>query len=468
MKRHPRVIAVSPANLGPAVFLLAWSLLSVSVAAQETIQEAAPAQFRLSPSIGLAGQYNRVEGLPVMFGPVLERDGPNPFRIDAMAIWRTEMRVGTDPEAFGYRIEARQQWGTSKVFFVGGTAHSLISPIEQWQVSDLETSLSTFFLHQDFRDHVVRTGFSGFVGLEIPDSKLTARVTYGDEDHDFLPPGNPLALSGDPQLWRPQPLVGVGRARTVSAEVVFDDRDRPRDPDKGWYLSGRVTAAVGGSMSLPAYMEAGGGPTDPVADERPIETDFWTGFLEARRYFRFERSLTVKLRALVAGSLDGEPIPPQFQHALGGVGSLPGYPTFSADCGARSQVYSVFHGESSDTVRVPAFAGYGCDGFALFQIEFGGRIPFGIVVDPDPDELDGDSYSPPLFDFRPRWSVFFDAAQGWSMSEPGDAEFLGPDTDVLMDLGVGFSTGAVGLYWAWPLAGNGGEGNLFLRIAHRF
>ena len=170
----------------------------------------------------------------------------------------------------------------------------------------------------------------------------------------------------------------------------------------------------------------------------------------------------------MAGSLDGQTLPPQFQHALGGLGSLPGYPALSVDCGARSRVFSVFHGEGPETSRVPAYAGYGCDGFLLFQAEYGGRIPFGIVVDPDPDDLEVDPGLPPLFDFRPSWSVFFDAAQAWSMSDPADADFLGPDTKVLMDLGAGFSMGALGLYWAYPLTGEGGKGNLFLRIAHRF
>ncbi|MEJ2219135.1 MAG: hypothetical protein P8099_21330, partial [Gemmatimonadota bacterium] len=34
--------------------------------------------------------YNRVEGLPIMFGPVIETAGSNPLRLEAMAIWRSE------------------------------------------------------------------------------------------------------------------------------------------------------------------------------------------------------------------------------------------------------------------------------------------------------------------------------------------------------------------------------------------
>lgn len=448
--------------------MLAWTAFSASLPAQESIPEAGPARFRLRPSIRLGGNYNRVEGLPVVVGPVLQRGGPAPFRVDAMVIWRSERRIGTDPKAVGYRIEARQQWGSADALFVGGTAHSLIAPIERWHVSDLKTSLATLFGHQDLRDHVARTGFSAFLGVQRPAGRLTARVTYRDEDHDFIPPGSPLTLRRNERPWRPQPLVGVGRVRTVSAAVVFDDRDRPGDPDNGWFLSGGVTAAIGGSLVLPAFLEAGPEPVSPVANARPIAADFRTGSLEIRRYNRLGRSMSLRLRAIVAGSLDGEPIPPQFQHALGGPGSLPGYPILSVDCGARSRVYSVFHGEDPGTVRVPAYAGYGCDGFALFQAEYGGRLPFGIVVDADPEELEGDFDPPPLLDLRPRWSVFLDAARGWSMSDPGDAAFLGPDTETLLDLGAGLALGPLGLYWAWPLVGEGRRGNIFLHIAHRF
>ena len=454
--------------LGQALLVLAWGPLSASLIAQESMPEADSAQFILSPSFRVGGQYNRVEGLPIMLGSALERGGPSPFGAEALVILRTDRLFGGDPDAVGYQIEVQQQWGATNTFSAGAAAHSLIAPIERWHVSDLETSLSTFFIHQDFRDHVEKTGFSVFVGVANPDGRLTGRVTYRDESHDFVTPGSPLALSSDPEPWRPQPLVGVGRVRTVSAAVVFDDRDRFGYPNHGWYLSGGVTAAVGGSLILPEYLDAGSGPEIPVADARAVATNFRRGTLEIRRYDRVGRSMNLRLRAIVTSSLGGGPLPPQFQRALGGPGSLPGYPLLSVDCGARSQEYSVLQGEGAQTVRVPAYAGYGCDGFALFQAEYGGRIPFGIVVDQDPYELEDEYESPPFLDLRPHWSVFFEVARGWSMSDPGDEAFLGPDTETLLDVGAGLAMGPLGLYWAWPLAGEKGKGNLFLRIVYRF
>jgi hypothetical protein len=466
---------MSPTRLlEPGCFvLLAW-LLVAPLAAQETGRDAAPASLRVSPSFWFDGQYSRVEGLPVRLGPVLERGGPSPFRLGALVIWRAGVHEPTDPEAFGYRIEARQRWGTSRALVLGATAHSVVTPIEERQVGDLGASLSAFFLHRDLRDHLEREGFSGFASLTFPEPGVTIRATYTDEEHAFLPVGDPPAVSGETSSWRPQPLVAVGRVRAVTGEVVVGDGPRASSPgralgpDRTWGLSARVTTAVGGALTLPAYMDAEPGPTDTVAAERAVAADFVTGFVDARRYIRLGRVVTVRLRALAAGSLDGDALPPQHQHALGGVGSLPGYRTFSADCGARSRTYSVFHGDGAGAMREPAFAAYGCDAVGLFQVELGGRLPF--VGGPDSyTRPDGEvELWDPFLDLRPRWSVFFDAGKGWSMSAPGGGAPEGSDTEVLMDMGVGLLVESVGLYWAWPLGGSGGRRLFFLRLTHRF
>ncbi len=45
--------------------------------------------------------YNRVEGLPVHFGPVIETSGSNPFRLRALAVYRTENAPSSAPSAGG-------------------------------------------------------------------------------------------------------------------------------------------------------------------------------------------------------------------------------------------------------------------------------------------------------------------------------------------------------------------------------
>ena len=148
---------------------------------------------------------------------------------------------------------------------------------------------------------------------------------------------------------------------------------------------------------------------------------------------------------------------------MGGEGSLPGHGRFSLDCGALAGVQSVIVGAE----RVPAFPSYGCDRIALFQAEYRGSfsLDFGWGGD---DDWDDDWAWYPAVDVEPRWAVFFDAGRGWSLSDPGTPGYFGGDTGTLMDVGVGFFLGDVGLYWAWPLNGPDKSVNFFLRIDHRF
>jgi hypothetical protein len=197
-----------------------------------------------------------------------------------------------------------------------------------------------------------------------------------------------------------------------------------------------------------------------------VNTDVRSGFLDLRRYARLGPAADLRVRGLIAGSIDGEPLPPQFQHTLGGEGSMPGYGLMSMDCGARANRFSVFRGDADAAVRTPVFASYGCDRIALFQAEYRGDLSFNLDMGPDEWDDEWDWY--PAIDFTPRWSVFFDAGRGWSLSEPGSPGWLGPSTETKADVGVGLFLGDLGLYWAWPLQGEDRGVNFFVRIAHRF
>ena len=52
----------------------------------------------LYPSVEASGAYNRVEGLPVMFGPVVRTAGPNRLMLSGQAIWRTQPSESLDEE----------------------------------------------------------------------------------------------------------------------------------------------------------------------------------------------------------------------------------------------------------------------------------------------------------------------------------------------------------------------------------
>ena len=418
-------------------------------------------------SVRSEGNYNRVEGLPIMFGPVFRTRGEDYFRAEAMGIWRSESGIRLSPDELGYFFRAEQHFGPEGKLAVGATAHSVVEPIEEGGLLDIEASLGTFLLHQDYRDYFERQGFSGFLRYEDRSSGVRAGVEYRDEDQSFALVGSPWTIRRNEGPWRPQPLVAEGRLRSLSGELTLDRRNDPDDPSDGWYLQTRATTGVGGGLTLPEYFQAEPAAPTRVAAAREVVTDFSAGSLDLRRYLRLGPDADLRVRGYLAGSLDGDPLPPQYQRALGGEGTLPGYATMSLDCGVRSTAFSVFRQHDDMEVRTPVFAGYGCDRVALFQAEYRGSFSFSMDLDSDRQWKREWSWYPDV-DLSPSWAVFFDAGRGWTLSQPTEPGYLGPTTQTAMDIGVGFFLGDVGIYWAWPLNGADRDVNFFLRIDHRF
>ena len=415
--------------------------------------------------------YNRVEGLPLMFGPVLRTEGPNPLRLEALAIWRSESGGSLETERMGYRARLEQFLGGERQFSIGASVYSVIDPIEEWQVGDLETSLATLLFHEDFRDYFDRTGWSAFARAE-PVPAVEALLEFRSEKHEAVGAGDPWSLFDGDDLWRPQPLVAEGDVQSLVGTLEVDLRDREDEPRRGWYARLSLQRPLGGELVRPALLAVGARdetPPVPVPSflpPEPQDLDFTTGQIDLRRYTAVGRRSQLNLRVVAGGSLTGEALPSQFQHALGGIGTLPGFDHFTADCGARAML-----GSYEESTFFPA---YGCDRFAIGQVEFRGdlSLDFGFgddwdnTWDQDWDDED-DWWDEVDFDFSPTWVVFFDAGRGWAHRD----ELLGGDRDTgaLYDAGVGFLLDDVGLYAALPLNDEvDQEPRFFIRLSRRF
>lgn len=401
--------------------------------------------------------YNRLEGLPILFGPVFRSSGENPIRLEALATWRTENASTRDD--LGYRIRLEQQIGVPSLFRFGGTAYSEVTPIEDWGLRDLEASLATFLLHRDFRDYYERQGFDLFATLDVPNAPMSLSLEYRHEEHLNVPVASPWTIRRNDAPWRPLPLIAAGDLQTLTFAASFDDRNDEDDPTDGWYLQARLTRGLEGDLRRPAYSASELGP---MIEAVPVSSDFTTAFLDFRRYARVGPYSDLTFRGVLGGSVDGSPLPAQFQHALGGEGSLPGHSLFSSDCGARSSIGVVERGTEDEPGPELVFPSYGCDRIALFQVEYRGTFDFGLDFDPA-DEEDWEDWTwYPDVDLSPSWAVFFDAGRGWSRS-PG-----GIDTDTMADLGAGLFLGDLGIYWAYPLTGENRDLNFFVRLQRRF
>ncbi|HEX7091451.1 MAG TPA: polymer-forming cytoskeletal protein [Longimicrobiales bacterium] len=419
--------------------------------------------------------YNRVEGLPVSLGPQIETGGSNPLRVEALAILRTEGDRPLDGERVGYSVRAEQFLGGRREVRLGFGVRSVVSPIETWQLSDLEASLATLLLHSDQRDYFERTGWGAYARFTPRHLPLDVTLEYRDEDHGVAAAGDPWTLFGD-DPWRPQPLVAEGRLRSLVGEATLDLRDGGEDePQSGWYASAVVNRGLGGDLRLPESFVTIGGDEIGTIPPQPVDEGFTTALLDLRRYNRVGRFASLDFRVVLGGSITESALPPQFQHALGGPGSLPGYALLGADCGARQTRVDVEPIGPTPTF----FYRYGCDRIALFQAVYRGGLSFDLSwgdgddvddVDDDGDEdWDWDSDWDVVWgwDWDLTWSLFFDAARGWVFGD--SSAFARTDTGALYDVGAGIVFGDdLGIYAAVPLEGRDHDVRVFLRLGRRF
>lgn len=412
--------------------------------------------------------YNRVEGLPVIFGPILETDARNPLRLEALGIWRTESGLNLQADDLGYQVKLEQAIGGRDEVAVGMTARSEILPLESWGLSDLEASLATFLLHRDFRDYVQEDGWSAYLQWRPRRFPFTLGMEYRGADHRMVTPGGPWSLKDNDQPWSPQPAVAEGSLRSVGATLRFDSRNDPRGPTDGWLIDASLRQALSGSLRLLALRFDPEDPTEAAVERpgAPADRDFLHGFVDVRRYNRVGPTSSLSLRGLVAGSPGRGTLPPQFQHAAGGAGSLPGHGLFAVDCGARriEAVRSGGSGSSAPRDRPEVFPRYGCDRIVMLQAEFRALLPVELPRNTAAGNLLG------LLELTPSWYLFANAARGWSGARGPDLPepFRGEHSPWRSDAGGGLGLGNLGLQVAFPLQSAERRATFTLRVSHRF
>lgn len=409
--------------------------------------------------------YNRVEGLPVVFGPILETDSRNPLRLDVLGTWRSQS--GLQASDLGYAVRLEQSMGgRDELAAVVGT-HSEVIPLESWGLSDLEASLATFLLHKDFRDYMEEAGWHASLQWRPRARPFSVGVEYRDVAHRFVAPGGPWSLKDNDQPWRPQPAIAGGQLRSVGLALLLDTRNDVRFPSDGWLVQGSVRQGVGGRLVLPALrveVERGAGPLRPAAD---APDRFFHGMADVRRYNRIGPTSTLTLRGLVAGTPGRGTLPPQYQHTAGGAGSVPGHPLFAVDCGARR--YPSVRVPGNDGNGTPAdpvwvFPHYGCDRLLVFQAEYRSVLGAGLPRDTRLGNALG------LLELTPAWYLFADAARGWAgtREELQEGVRLRENTPWRSSFGAGFSLGDLGAQVSFPLQGERSRPTFTIRLNQRF
>ena len=396
------------------------------------------------------GTYNRVEGLPVHFGPVLRQRTPwGRVNAEAFGIYRSARDFRWDPENIGHDARLEVAAGDERGVGLGGRLYDVVAPVEDWKISDGENGFSSFFLHRDFRDHYDRHGAEVFVRA-FAGEDVELRFGLSDERWGDRRVRDPWTLFRDDDGWRENPFMEEGRFHLGVASLLVDTRNDESHPWAGWYLRTEVERGTG-VVTRPN--------TSSTRELLPGATDWVRGFLDVRRYNRLAPNTQLNARLVLGGWLGGGPLPLERRLSLGGPGTLEGY-DFRKDALPTMTCTDPAAIEAQPRFGTPAE----CERIALVQLEY--RQDLSLALDLGTNGR-----------FRTRragqWVLFANSGRGWTVGprigerQYGASDF--PDLSTFRtDLGAGVDFGILGLYVAKSVSDGSEKPNFLVRLRRRF
>jgi cytoskeletal protein CcmA (bactofilin family) len=400
--------------------------------------------------IANAGVYNRVEGLPVRIGPVLYRDqGWGHLKLNATAVLRTESSFAGPTPDVGHDVRGEARAGRQFGVSVGGRLFDVVEGVEEWQLTDAEVGLATFFFHRDYRDYYGRHGGQLFAALRATeDADLT--LSYGDERWRSRTTRDPFTIAWNARAWRENPQLDAGRFHLLNVTLRIDTRNDELNPWAGWYLFADWERGAGRIDAV--------GPTSPNVRPVPVgPTRYHRGFFDLRRYNRVSPNAQLNLRLVLGGWLGGDPLPLERRLSIDGPGTVPGFDfrsTGSTDVGTCS--------EGTAPPGRPAQ----CERVALTQLEYRNDLHVSL-------SLGRGAARRTRFRADGAWVFFADAGRGWLVNAPGSSlnferHRLPPLSSYQTDIGAGLAFEHLGVYVAKALSVPKEPMNVFLRVRHRF
>lgn len=412
------------------------------------------ADSRSSLTLATGGTFNRVEGLPIVFGPLFDwRLRQNlRFRLDALGVFRTAGDLTDTRTDLGYMVRTELRSGEVPAYSLQFRAYDVVTPIEDWGLHAAEVGWEAFLFQHDYRDYFLNQGIAGRA-LFQPERALSLAFEVRHDWQTSSSARDPWSVFSSRSGWRPNPPIDEGHYTTFGGDVTFDTRNDRSQPTAGWY----ARAQLENGRSSDVRPQTG----VPSAVRSPLPTDgsyqFTRLFLDVRRYLRVSPSGRVNLRLLGGGWVGGDALPLQQRLSLGGADPLLGYGFRHTACD-RDIIDPAF----VDT-RVAA-----CDRVLVAQVEYRGHLSLHWAYKASRPE---DEQSKSLFSLQgPDLVVLGDAGQAWLVGAgPGrlPSDRLPTLGSLLADLGLGIDWSGFGLYVAKAVTA--GEPLRFtLRLDHRF
>ena len=381
-------------------------------------------KVRTTLLLATGGTYNRVEGLPILFGPTFDlRTGRrSALKLDLRGILRT---AGSDTRLADFGYQARGEVRVGR-FGLAGRVYSELMPIEDHPLSPSEAGWSAFLLQRDQRDYFDRRGYGGLAWVQVA-RPLRIELSRRRDEERTVRATDPWSLFRNSDRWRRNPPIDDGHYITTGIQLDFDSRNERYQPSTGWLIQARFEHSSTGDVTpvvLPRLVR----PEVPLGRRYGFDRLFF----DLRRYSRLTPSLRINARLRADGWVGGDRLPVQRRVSLGGSDLLPGYDFRAFNCAPSGftdpGLTALCDRAMSAQVEVRTRLGLNL-GFLTPEREAGGRRFIGI------DEAD---------------LVFLgDAGKAWlAGSGPGQVPVnrIPSFDEWKVDVGVGLDAGEIGAY----------------------
>src|SRR5258706_444266 len=160
------------------------------------------ADWRSSLTLATGGTFNRVEGLPVVFGPLfnwkLHRNLR--LRIDALGVFRTAGDFTHKRSDLGYLLRTELRSGETPAYGIEFRAFDDVTPVEDWGLRAGEVGWAAFLFQRDYRDYYLSKGIAGRVFVQ-PDRSLRLDIDVRHDGQTTVQARDPWTVFRNDHAW---------------------------------------------------------------------------------------------------------------------------------------------------------------------------------------------------------------------------------------------------------------------------